>query len=121
MTIGAVTQPVLRSASSQTAFCPRLFQAPPRQLCDRTSDRHTTCSLDRYRISFERDRRHSLVCPEQGFHFPRKVSPQPQPPPSESSPRFSTIPNPREQGRITFHPRRRTRARQIESSRSVDP
>src|SRR2546427_12811297 len=117
----ASTLRVQSAASSQMAFCPRLFQAPPQQLCDWTSDRHTTCSLERHHTSVGRGRKHDPASPEQDFHFPRKVSLQLQSPPWESSSRFSTNQSPHELGRTTFHLRKRTRVRQCETSWSVDP
>src|SRR6266571_4482084 len=101
------------------AFCPRLFQAPPQQLCDWTSDRHTTCSLECHHTSVGRGRKHDPASPEPGCQFPRKVSPQP--PHVESSSRFSTNQNPHELRRTASHLRKRTRAQRIETSSSVDP
>src|SRR6266487_3861659 len=103
------------------AFCPRLYRAPLLQLFGWTSDLHTTCSLERHHTSVERDRKHNPASPEQDFRFPRKVSPQPQPPHVESSSRFSTNQNPHEPRRTTSHLRKRTRAQRIETSSSVDP
>src|SRR5438093_9397183 len=98
------------------AFYPRLFQAPPQQLCDWISDRHTTCSLERHHTSVGRGRKHDPASPEQDFRFLRKVSLQLQSPPGESSSRFSTSQSPGELRRTTFHLRKRTRVRLIETN-----
>src|SRR3989442_11027254 len=103
------------------AVCPSLSKVHVVKLYDCPATRYTTCLLDGHHISVERDRRHDRASPEQDFRFLRKVSPQLRPQPYESSSRFSTNQNPHELRRTSFRPRKRTTARQCETSWSVDP